>query len=416
MRFIASLLLLASPLVAGDTWPEFRGPTADGHAHARGLPLTWSDTDNVVWKTPIHGRAWSCPVIWEDRIWMTTATEDGKVLSAVCLDRESGRVLHDFKVFDLPQPPEIHKFNSYSSPTPAIEAGRVYLSWGSYGIACLDSGTADLLWSRRDLECDHYRGPGASPILFEDLLIQHYDGFDDQYVVALDKRTGDTVWRTPRPENFGTDNGDYKKAFATPIVIEVDGRRQLISPCSKGAFAYDPRTGTELWRIRYEGFSTACRPLYVHGLVFISTGFSKSEMIAVKPTGSGDVTDTHIVWRETKTMPSKPSPLIVGGRMFTIHDQGVATCLDARTGESVWQDRVGGNFSASPLFAEGRIYLFGEDGKTTVIAADGEYRVLAENQLPDGIMASPAVVGQSLFLRTATHLYRLEERAAAAAP
>jgi outer membrane protein assembly factor BamB len=352
-------------------------------------------------------------VIWDDRIWMTTATEDGKVLSAVCLDRESGRVLHDFKVFDLPQPPEIHKFNSYSSPTPAIEAGRVYLSWGSYGIACLDSATADVLWSRRDLECDHYRGPGASPILFEDLLIQHYDGFDHQYVVALDKHTGETVWRTPRPENFGTDNGDYKKAYGTPIVIEVDGRRQLISPCSKGAFAYDPRTGAELWRIRYDGFSTACRPLYVHGLVFISTGFSKSEMIAVRPTGSGDVTDTHVVWRETKTMPSKPSPLIVGDRMFTIHDQGVATCLDARTGKAVWQDRVGGNFSASPLFADGRIYLFGEDGKTTVIAAGDEYTVLAENQLPDGIMASPAVAGQSLFLRTATHLYRLEDGAAA---
>lgn len=400
---------------AAGEWPAFRGPHANGHADGAGYPVTWSETENVRWHTPLDGRAWSSPVVWGDQIWLTNATEEGHELSVLRVSFETGEVTLNRKIFDVEKPPEIHKFNSFASVTPVIEEGRVYASWGSMGIACLDTATGEVLWSRRDLECDHYRGPGASPILYDGMLIQHYDGFDFQYVIALNKENGGTVWRTERPHNFETDNGDLKKAYATPIVIDVDGQLQLISPTSKGTFAYDPHSGEELWRVRYEGFSTATRPLYEHGLLYISTGFSRAEMIAVRPNGRGDVTDTHIVWLEKKLMPSKPGPLIIGERMYTVSDEGVATCLNALSGEQVWQARVGGNYSASPVFAGGHIYFLSEDGKTTVIEPAEEYRVLAENQLGDGFMASPAAVGKSLILRSRSGLYRIEETGAVAA-
>lgn len=410
---VAAVCLVAGGWsLAEENWPEFRGPHADGQVRSGRPPIRWSETENVVWKTALPGRAWSSPVVWGDQVWLTNATEDGRELFAVCLQRETGEILLNRKQFDLAQPPEIHKFNSYASPSPAIEEGRVYLSWGSYGLACLDTRTFETLWVRRDLECDHYRGPGSSPIIWGNLLIEHYDGYDYQYIIALDKYTGDTVWRTPRPHNFGTDNGDIKKAYATPLVVEIDGRLQLISPTSKGMFAYDPATGEEIWRIRYEGFSTPCRPLYdpTTGLILISTGFSKGMILAMNPRGTGDLTDTNIPWIESRSMPSKPSPLLHGEHLFTIHDQGIASCLQVATGELLWQQRIGGNFSASPIMANGLIYVFDEAGKTTVFAPETEYREVAVNQLADGCMGSPAVAGNALFLRTREAVYRLEQR------
>jgi outer membrane protein assembly factor BamB len=400
-----SLLSLAQ---ADSRWPEFRGPSADGHAQGEKFPVTWSETENIAWKTPIQGRAWSSPVVWDDQIWLTTASDSGTELFGICVSAKTGEVLFNEKLFDLAKPPEIHKFNSYASPSPAIEEGRVYLSWGSYGLACLDTRTFQTLWIRRDLECDHYRGPGSSPIVHGKLLIQHYDGFDHQYVVALDKQTGDTVWKTHRPHNFETDNGDYKKAYATPLIIQVNGREQLISPTSKGVFSYDPQTGEEIWRMTYSGFSTACRPLYGHGLLYISSGFSKGEMFAIRPDGTGDVTQTHVVWNEKKSMPSKPSPLLIGNELYTMEDRGVATCLDALTGKTVWVGRVGGNHSASPIYAGGHIYFFDEEGTTTVVKPGPEYQVVATNKLGDGFMSSPAVVGNALILRSRSALYRVQ--------
>lgn len=413
-QHILAFCLLTSLAPAGENWPEFRGPRGDGSAPAAHLPTQWSEDQNVVWKTPIRGRGWSSPVVWDRQVWLTSATEDGRELFALCVDADTGRVLFDQKLLDVAHPWAIHKFNSYASPTPAIEAGRVYLSWGNDGTICLDTATFQPVWIRRDLECNHFRGAGSSPILHGNLLIQAYDGYDFQYVIALDKRTGATVWRTERPHNFETDNGDLKKAYATATVIHAGGRQQLIVPTSKGTFAYDPATGTELWRVRYAGFSTAARPLFVEGLLILSAGFSKGELLAVDPTGSGDVTDTHIRWTENKSMPSKPSPVYADGKLFLIQDQGVATCLRASTGEKVWQERVGGNFSASPILADGQVYFANEEGTVTVIAASDQYRVLGQNQLADGIMASPAVIDDALLLRTTTHLYRIA--AAATAP
>jgi outer membrane protein assembly factor BamB len=286
----------------------------------------------------------------------------------------------------------------------------VYLSWGSSGLACLDTKTFETLWVRRDLECNHFRGAGSSPIIYQNLLILPYDGYDYQYVIAFDKTTGDTVWKVDRPHNFGTDNGDQKKAYATAHVIEAGGRTQLIVPTSKGAFSYDPLTGREFWRMRYDCFSTAARPLLAGELLIVSSGFSKGEVFAVDPTGNGDVTDTHVRWSEKKSMPSKPSPVYADGRLYMIQDQGVATCLDAKTGATLWTSRVSGNYSASPVIADGMVFFASEEGKVTVIAAQPEFEVLAENQLADGIMSSPAVADHALLIRTSTHLYRVENQ------
>jgi outer membrane protein assembly factor BamB len=395
---------------AQDNWPQFRGPRGDGRAEAVGLPTKWSESENIKWKMPIHDRGWSSPVIWGTQIWLTTAREDGKEMFAVCVDKNSGKVVHDIRLWDVPNPSPLgNALNGYSSCTPVIEEGRVYVHFGSYGTACLETSSGKVLWQRRDLPCEHFRGPGSSPILFENLLIFHMDGYDHQYVVALDKQTGQTVWKTDRNIEYGTDNGDLMKGFYTPIVIEAAGKTQLISPSSKACISYDPRTGREFWRVRYTSHSGAGMPIFAHGLIYINTGFGKADLLAVRPDGEGDVTTSHIVWTAKKTIGSKPSQVLVGNLIFNVHDTGVASCLDALSGEELWTKRLSGEFSASPLYADGKIYYCGQDGITTVVKADREYVEVAKNKLDEGFMASPAVTGKALILRTRSALYRVEE-------
>jgi outer membrane protein assembly factor BamB len=407
--WIVAAVLCCGRLQAGENWPQFRGPDGQGHSDATRLPLTWSETEHIRWKTPIHDRGWSSPVVWADQIWLTTATSDGKKLFAICINLATGHIVRDLELFDVESPADTRQYNSYASPTPVIEPGRVYISFGSYGTACLDTQSGDVLWQRRDLPCNHFRGPGASPILFENLLILDFDGFDFQYLIALDKQTGRTVWKTDRTVDYGTTDGDMKKSFSTPLVIDAAGRLELISACSKAALAYDPRTGKELWRIRHTGYSSAARPVFGDGLLFINTGFGKANLLAMRPEGDGDLTDTNIAWKLTKSVGSKPSPLLVDGLIYLVHDAGVASCIDAQTGKEVWSKRLGGDFSASPIHAAGRVYFCDESGKTTVVKAGRKYEALATNTLDDGCKASPAAVGQSLILRTKTNLYRIED-------
>ncbi len=429
-QFVVSTLVLcaASLAMAGDQWPQFRGPHGDGHSSARGLPLTWSETNNVRWKTAVHGKAWSSPVIWDDRIWMTTAPEEGTELFAVCVDRDSGKIIYDLKLFAVANPQFCHKFNSYASPTPVIEEGRVYITFGSPGTACLDSRTGKVLWERSDLECNHYRAAGSSPILHGNLLIMQFDGSDQQYLIALDKKTGKTVWRTNRSIDFkdlAADGkpqaeGDFRKAFATPHVASVDGMQTLISIGAKAAYAYDPASGKEIWRVEERNnHSASTRPVVGDGMIFIPTGFSSGQLLAVKPGKRGEVLDANsesnrpgqqlqLVWKAKRNVPKKPSVLLKDGLLFMIDDGGIAGCVEAKTGTEVWRERIGGNFSASPILAEDRIYFCNEEGKTTIVKADRKFERLAENTLPDGFMASPAAVGQALYLRTRTHLYRIQ--------
>jgi outer membrane protein assembly factor BamB len=426
LLFVASTALQLGAVETN--WPEFRGPTGDGISTSTNLPLRWSEERNVKWKTPIHGKAWSSPVIWGQQMWLTTATTNGQELSAVCVDPGTGRVLQDLKLFDVAKPQYCIPFNSYASPTPVIEAGRLYVTFGSAGTACLDTQTGKVLWTRRDIECNHFRGAGSSPVLYGNLLFINFDGSDHQFVIALDKQTGRTVWQTNRSIDFqdlGPDGqpeqgGDYRKAFATCQVATFEGRTTLLSPGSKALYAYDPSSGTELWRVEERtSYSSATRPVTGHGLVFAPTGFASGQVLAIRPGKPGEVLDAktpgppdmqlQVVWKTKRDAPKKPSLLLLGESLYAVEDNGVFTCWEAMTGKVVWSERIGGHYSASPLAAGDRIYLFSEEGKTTVLAAGREYKKLAENQLGDGFMASPAVAGNALFLRSRSNLYRVEE-------
>lgn len=420
LSLACALTAIGAP-VAGNHWNQFRGPTGQGLSEAKGVPLKWSETEHVKWKTPIHGKAWSSPVIWGSQVWMTTATEDGRELFAVCVDRESGKMLHDQRLFTIAAPQYADRFNSYGSPTPVIEEGRAYLTFGSPGTACLDTKTFKVLWQRTDLVCNHFRGAGSSPTIWRNLLIMHFDGADVQYIIALDKHTGATVWKTDRsidfqdltPEGKPNRDGDFRKGFSSPLVIEHEGKTYLISSASKATYCYDPATGKELWRVEDRKYhSGTVRPVFGHGLIFAATGLGKGEMWAIRPGGSGVVTDTHVVWKVAKGAPNRPSPLLVGEWLFMLNqDGGVVTCLEAKTGNVIWSERLPGlgNYSASPVYADGRLYFCNENGQTTVIEAGATFKVLAENLLADGFMASPAVAGKALYLRSKTALYRIEE-------
>jgi outer membrane protein assembly factor BamB len=416
-RTAAFLSLVLAALPARADWPQFRGPEGNGISASKGLPLTWSETQNVRWKTTIHGRAWSSPVVLGGQVWLTTATEDGRELSAIAVDRETGRVIHDLKLFHVEKPQYAHPFNSYGSPTPVVEAGRVYVTFGSPGTAAIDTRTGKVVWERRDFECNHYRGAGSSPVVFGDLLLMHFDGSDHQFVVALDKRTGKTVWRKDRSIDFkdlGADGkpeaeGDMRKAFATPHVATLDGRPVWVSLGAKAAYAYDPRTGEELWRVEERSsHSASTRPAVAAGLVIFPSGWPTGQVLAVRPGGRGDVTGTHVAWRLTRGVPKKPSLQLDGEVLYLVGDNGIVSAVQARTGDVLWTGRVDGTYSASPLLAEGRLYVFNEDGKATVLEAGPQFKVLAENILAGGFMASPAADGRALFLRTKTHLYRIE--------
>lgn len=397
-------------------WNQFRGPQGNGHATSPRLATKWSETENVAWKTAIPGKAWSSPVVWGKQVWVTNAPEDGKVLSAVCLDLDSGKVVHDVRVFEVADPTFCHPYNSHASSTPVVEEGRIWVHFGSPGTACLDTQTGKVLWTRQDLPCNHHRGAGSSPILFENLLIMNYDGYDFQYVVALDKETGKTVWKKDRDINYGSDNGDLKKAYSTPTVIRHEGRLQLVDPSSVATISYDPRTGDELWKVYHGGYNAAARPVYGHGLVYLNLE-GGDRLLAVRPGGTGDVTKTHVVWKTMKSTPSRPSQLLVGDDFYMVSDGGVASCLDAKTGEQRWTHRIGGPHCASLIYApaekeggNGRIWTFDENGTGRVIeATPEEYRELSENKLDAGCMASPAVAGDALIVRTKKHVYRIEK-------
>ncbi|MDW8243079.1 MAG: PQQ-binding-like beta-propeller repeat protein [Thermogemmata sp.] len=424
----AGMILFGGVGICGSDWPGYRGPTADGRAPQECRPpLTWSERENVRWKVAIHGKGWSSPVVLGEQIWLTTADEvrSAKVppqkkgdpppnpvervsFYAVCVDRDSGRITHDICLATEENPAYCHPFNSYASCTPFVEADHVYVHFGSHGTWCLDRRTGKVVWERRDLRCNHFRGPASSPVVYGDLLYLIFDGFDQQYVVALDKRTGKTVWKRDRNIQYRTDNGDYKKAYATAALFVVEGQPQLVCPSAECTIAYDPLTGDELWRVVHGGMNGAARPVMAHGLLYLTSGHD-GRLLAIRPTGRGLLGDQAIVWQTRKGVPTRPSLLLDGDLLYMVSDQGIASCLDARTGKVYYSERLDGEFSASPIWANGYVYYCNQNGKTFVVKAGREFILEAENRLDDGCMASPAVSGNALILRTRTHLYRLEK-------
>ncbi len=399
--FSAGIFAMAVLTAAAEDWPQFRGPTGQGHSAEKDLPLEWSETRNVKWKTAVPGLGWSSPVISQGRVWLTTSVRDANAASlrVMAFDAATGREVVNAEVFRMPNAVLLNPKNSHASPTPIVEGDRVYAHFGAEGTAAL-TASGGIVWKTR-LPYESQHGNGGSPTLYEDLLIVSCDGADQAYVVALDKATGKIRWKTSRRR-------PWDQAYTTPLVIRTGDQDQLVSIGAYRAAAYDPKSGKEIWRVGYrDGFSNVPRPVYGHGLVYIATGFQEPSLLAVRVDGKGDVTDTHIAWELRRGAPHTPSPLLAGDEIYIVSDIGVATCLDARTGQIHWQARLGGNYSASPVLADGRIYFQSEEGLTTVIAPGKELRKLASNLLDGAMLASMAVSNGSIFIRTGTHLYRI---------
>jgi len=408
--FIFLLLpLLASILAKPTQWNQFRGPNGDGDANDADLPVSFSEKDNLVWSVPFEGKAWSSPVVSDGLIWATNAKEEGKRLWAHQFDWKTGHELQKILVFENPNPQFCHPMNSYATPTPVITNGTVFLHFGAHGTAALDAKSGEKLWERRDFKCDHWRGAAASPIPYNNTLIVHFDGYDKQFVVCLDQKTGRTLWQTKRAFDFRTNNGDNKKAYCTPSVIHHEGRLELISPAAVATEAFDPATGRLLWTARTGGMNASSRPIYRHGHVFVFSGMGS--MSAIRPGGNGDVDDTHVTWSRRKVVPKKSSPLLIGDFLFMVSDEGIASCSNPLTGEVIWAERlkIKGQCASSPIHASGRIYSFSSAGDCIVFKAEKNgLNILAHNRLPNGCMASPAVVGDSILVRTKDSLYRFE--------
>jgi outer membrane protein assembly factor BamB len=415
LRVLLLVLLSGATVVSdvdlrADEWPQFRGPTGQGHSSEHDIPVDWSESRNVVWKTQVPGVGWSSPVVAGGKVWLTAAVKDrnGGTLRAVAYDVATGREIVNTEVFRVRSIDPPNEKNTRASPTPILDGDRVYVHFGADGTAALTT-TGEIVWKTK-FEYQSQHGDGGSPVLYDDLLILNCDGDDVAFVVAIEKQSGKIRWKTPRRQPFA-------QAYSTPLVIRVGDRDEVISVGAYRVAAYDPTTGAEIWRVSYpvrfpDGFSNVMRPVYGAGLLFISGGFNIPSFIAVRPDGAGDVTKTHVAWTLMRGAPLTPSPLVIDNDLYLVSDNGIAVCLDARTGQTYWQRRLNGDYSASPVYADGRIYFLSEEGIATVIEPGHDFRELAKNRLDGYTLASIAVSNGSIFIRSDTHLYRISGKAA----
>lgn len=412
MRFPPLLLVLSVSLASGaDTWPQMRGPTAQGIAEVKGLPLTWSDTEHVTWKTPIDGQGWSSPVVGDGAVYVTSALDEGRSLHAYRIDLANGKIVWDAKVFTNESAPPKHNRNSHASPTPVLDGKRLFVHFGTMGTACLDTATGKTIWANRDLKVEHSVGAGGSPMLYRDKLLLTCDGIDAQYGVALDVATGKIAWKKDRSavERLAKVKEDSRKCFSTPLVVPVDGRDTLIVNGAERLYAQDPLTGEDLWHVDFTGYSNATMPVTDGKMLVFNTAFNTSSVWGVRLDGNkGDVTASHVVWKVKFPSLSQPSPILLDGRVYIVNDSGILLCLDLATGKELYKERIGADFAASPILADGKLWFFDARGKATVVEPGATFKVLATNTFGDGCMASPAVTGKALIVRTKSALYRIE--------
>jgi outer membrane protein assembly factor BamB len=396
-------------------WTHFRGTNLNGISEDQNVPITWNDSTNVIWKTNIPGNGWSSPVVFGNQVWVTSASEDGKQMSGICLDYISGETIYNITLFQPDSAYPKHSINTYATPTPCIENGYVYLHFGTYGTSCLDTNTGNVIWKRTDLNCDHVQGPGSSPILYKNLIILHIEGIDVQYLVALNKETGETVWKTNRPTKvYETIAPIGKKAYITPIVMNVNGRDLLISNGSGVCIAYNPENGEEVWRIVEGEDSTIAMPVAENGVVYFYPGFVSlpdgekyAELLAVNPDGKGDISKTNVLWRFKSPILQLLTPLIKDGLIYTIDTRNVLFCLDAKTGQAFYSKKLKQKYNSSPIYSGEKIYFTSVKGETLVLKAGNKLQILAENDLPGEVYATLAIVRNSILIRTDKKLYRI---------
>ena len=419
ITLILAACLAAFTLNAQQThsnWTHFRGSGLNGISTGSEFPLSWNDSTNVSWKASIEGKGWSSPVVLNKQVWLTTASKEKKEMRAICLDLESGEELHNMLVFTPEKLFRIHAINSYATPTPAIEEGRVYVHFGRYGTACINTATGEKIWERTDLQCEHIQGPGSSLLIYRDKLIVHMEGTDVQHILALDKDTGKTLWIAERPKKLYDQMPNIgKKAFITPIIMQVKGHDLMISNGSTVCIAYDPQTGKEIWRITQGDDSTISMPVEGDGLVFFYTSFvtgedgkKYAELFAVDPNGEGDIGETHIRWRMKAPILQLSTPVVVDGMLYTVDAKGVFYCLQASDGKVHWSENLKGKFHSSPLYANGHIYVSSTRGETMVYKAGPELERVSKNTLKGEIWATPALVDGAILIRTSEFLYRIE--------
>jgi outer membrane protein assembly factor BamB len=414
---LAAMLFISWPVNSQvQNWTHFRGSSSSGLAESENIPLKWDDSA-IKWKREIHDKGYSSPVVFENQIWVTTAKDDGKELYAVCLDFITGEIIFDIKVFSPDEPEEKHQLNTYATPTPCIENGFVYVNYGNAGTACINSTNGSVVWKNSDFKCKFVQGPASSPVLYKNLVILHYEGVDVQYLVALDKSNGKLRWKSDRPV------GPYeplpeigKKAYITPLIINVKGNDLLISNGSAVCIAYDPATGKEIWRVVDGAESTIAMPITENGVVYWYTGFMVAgdgsrytDLVAVNPDGQGDITATNIIWKKKDELAHNQmlTPVIRDGLIYTVNSRNTLMCIDAKTGEEVWSMHVTSDYDASPLYINGNVWFFSAKGEILVLKAGRKYEVVAQNKTDSGIFATPAVLRNSMILRTQNFLYRI---------
>lgn len=405
-------------------WPSRHGPYANGSANpedAKGLPTEWDEAEgkNIAWKIEVPGKGHSTPVIGNGKVWLTTATPDGTKQWLIAYDEESGEELHKILLFENAEPEPLgNDVNTYASPTCVLDKGSIYAHFGTYGTAKLNAKSAEIEWVRRDINARHFRGPGSSPIIHGKYLVLTFDGIDKQFLTALNKETGTTLWTTNRTTDYGDldqngepfREGDLRKAYSTPGVVEVNGRWQVVSVGSRAAFGYDLETGKEIWTVRHSQFNAAAPPVFFNGHAILNTGSRDAHLMAVKldDTTTGDITESHLSYDLDRSNSRLAAPLLLDGRIYMITDRGVVKCVDAKTGEELWIDRVSGNYVSSPVAANGYVFFCSEEGVTSLVKAGDKFELVQRNELQEGMRASPAISNGAIFLRTFGHLYKIK--------
>ncbi|WP_395716754.1 PQQ-binding-like beta-propeller repeat protein [Prosthecobacter sp.] len=405
-------------------WPAKNGPTQDAivpATEAARVPLEWDGASgkNIAWRVELEGEGHSTPVIGGDLIWFTAATTDGKQQFVYGIDRHSGKIVHHKLVFENAAPEELgNPLNNYAAPSPVLEADALYVHFGTYGTARIDPATGSKVWERRDINVRHYRGPGSSPLIHGDLLILTFDGINEQFVTALDKKTGKTVWKTPRTTDYGdldkegkpTRDGDMRKAYHTPDVFEIGGKEVLVSIGSRAAFGYEAATGKELWTIRHGGFNAAIPPLRLGDLLILNTGSERAHTLGVRidEKMAGDITESHVLWDREKRNASESAPVLVNGVLYQTTRGGIVSAVEAKTGKDLWEDRMEGQHLPGPVVIGDKLLFSNDRGQTFLVRALPEkFELVGKNQLAEPITTSPAVADGAIFIRTKKALYKI---------